>query len=97
MRKIRRYVSLFFMVVSAAATVEQLMKPAEERDWHGQILFIPYDFRPLTPSRIKERWWNPEDERLLTPHIFGVGWSLNLYRLKQMLAEPTHSDGDVRP
>ena len=94
MGKIRRYVSLFFMLVTAAATVEQLMKPTDERDWHGQILFVPYDFRPLTPARIRERWWNPDDPRLLTPHVFGVGWSVNLYRLKELLAQPPRTNGD---
>ncbi|MGE0653600.1 MAG: DUF5808 domain-containing protein [Alphaproteobacteria bacterium] len=94
MRKIRRYISLISAVIAAAAVVEQLMKPEDERDWHGQILFVPYDFRPLKPARLKERWWNPEDERLFTPHVFGVGWSLNLYRLKEMLAQPPHTNGD---
>ena len=94
MRRIRSYVSLLFMLVTAAAMIEQLMKPPEERDWHGQILFVPYDFRPLTPARIRERWWNPEDPRLLTPHVFGAGWSLNLYRLKEMLVQPPRTNGD---
>ena len=94
MRRIRSYVSLLFMLVTAAAMIEQLMKPTEERDWHGQILFVPYDFRPLTPARIRERWWNPEDPRLLTPHVFGAGWSLNLDRLKEMLVQPPHTNGD---
>jgi hypothetical protein len=94
MRKLKRYISLFFMLVTAAATVEQLMKPLDERDWHGQILFVPYDFRPLTPARIRERWWNPDDPRLFTPHVFGVGWSVNLYRLKEMLALPPRTNGD---
>jgi hypothetical protein len=94
MRKIRRYLSLFFMLVTAAATVDQLMRPTDERTWHGQVLFVPYDFRPLTPARIRERWWNPEDPRVLTPHVFGVGWSLNLYRVKEMLAQPPRTNGD---
>ncbi len=94
MKKIRRYISLFFMLIAAAATVEQLMKPTEERDWHGQILCVPYDFRPLHPKRIMERWWNPDDERLFTPHVFGVGWSVNLYRLKEMVSGSSSADGD---
>lgn len=94
MRKIRRYISLFFMLIAAAATVQQLMKPTEERDWHGQILFVPYDFRPLNPKRIMERWWNPDDPRLFTPHVFGVGWSVNLYRAKEMLVQPLRTNGD---
>ena len=94
MRKLRRYVSLFFMLVTAAAMIEQLRKPVDERDWHGLILCIPYDFRPLTPARVRERWWNPDDPRLFTPHVFGVGWSVNLYRLKEILAQAPRSNGD---
>jgi hypothetical protein len=94
MRKLRRYVSLFFMLVTAAATIQQLLRPSEERDWQGQVLFVPYDLRPFTPDRIRERWWNPDDPRLLTPHVFGAGWSVNLYRLKELLAQPARTNGD---
>ena len=94
MRKVRRYLSAFFMLVTAAATIQQLMKPVDERTWHGQVLFVPYDLRPLTLARVRERWWNPEDPRLLTPHVFGAGWSLNLYRLKELLAQPPRTNGD---
>jgi hypothetical protein len=96
MRKIRRYISLFFMAITFAATLEQLLRPTEERDWHGKIMFVPYDFRPLNPKRIMERWWNPDDPRVLTPHVFGVGWSVNLYRLKEMLSGSSPStDNDA--
>ena len=94
MKRLKRYLSLCFMLVTAAATIEQLMKPVDERDWQGRILFVPYDLRPLTPARIRERWWNADDPRLLTPHVFGVGWSLNLYRLKELLAQPPRTNGD---
>ena len=94
MKKLRGYISFLFMLVAAAATIQQLMRPVDERTWHGHVLFVPYDFRPLTPARIRERWWNPEDPRLFTPHVFGVGWSLNLYRLKEMLAQPARTNGD---
>ena len=94
MRKIRRTISTFFFFVAVAAVIEQLKKPVDDRDWHGQIMFVPYDFRPLNPQRVKERWWNPEDPRLFTPHVFGVGWSINLYRLKELVAGATPANGD---
>jgi hypothetical protein len=94
MRKVRRYVSLTFTLLAVAATIQQLMRPPEERTWQGEILFVPYDLRPFNPMRIRERWWNPDDPRLLTPHVFGVGWSVNLYRLKEMLAQPARTNGD---
>lgn len=86
MKKLRRLITIAGTLITAAAFIQQLNKPVDERDWHGEILGVPYDFRPLTFVRIRERWWNPEDPRLLTPHIFGVGWSVNLYRLNQLLS-----------
>ena len=50
---------------------------------HGNVLgFIPYDFRRPTFARLKERMWNPGDERVITPRDFGIGWTLNLYQLR---------------
>jgi len=51
----------------------------------GEFLGVPYDFRPPTLGKIRERCWNPDDPRLLTPHIFGWGWMVNFYALAQSL------------
>lgn len=51
----------------------------------GTFLHVPYDFRAPTPSVVRERMWNPADRRLFTPHIFGWGWSINLYELFRRL------------
>jgi hypothetical protein len=48
---------------------------------YGEVLGVPYDFRRPTWSRVKERMWNPDDERLITPRDFGIGWSVNFYQL----------------
>lgn len=68
-------------VLFAAAVVKELRTPSDERTWHGQVAFVPYDLRPPTPQRIRDAWWNPEDPRLLTPRAFGVGWAVNVGRL----------------
>lgn len=47
----------------------------------GTFLGIPYDWRPPTWARIKERMWNRDDPRILTPQAFGWGWSVNLYQV----------------
>lgn len=47
----------------------------------GKFLGIPYDFRKPTWEVIKQRSWNPKDQRIFTPHVFGWGWSINLYQL----------------
>lgn len=64
-----------------AAVVTELRKPAGERGWHGRVAgFVPYDFRYPSPDRLRAALWDP-DGRLFVPHVFGVGWSLNLGRL----------------
>ena len=50
---------------------------------HGKILGVPYDLRMPTLARIKERMWNPEDPRIITPRVFGAGWTVNLATLRK--------------
>ena len=70
--------SLFLVV---AAINDQLRKPAEQRTWHGTVFGFPYDFRMPTIERIQETMWNKNTSRVLMPHTFGVGWSINFYPL----------------
>ena len=80
--RLRTAVKLLGFALLAAALLKELGKPREEREWHGELAgFVPYEFRPPTLARVRERWWNPDDPRVLTPHVFGVGWSVNLGRL----------------
>ena len=44
---------------------------------------VPYDFRPPSPQRFREMWWNPNDDAIVRPQAFGVGWTLNLAALKK--------------
>jgi hypothetical protein len=82
---ISKAVRLAGIALVAAAVVKELSKPPEERQWHGELAgFIPYEFRLPTFARVKQRWWNPEDERIFTPHVFGVGWSVNVGRLVEL-------------
>ena len=84
MKKLKRLIGLVAFGLGIAAVSQQLMRPAEDRDWHGTVVGVPYDLRRLTLARVRERWWNPDDPRLFTPHVFGVGWSINLHRLTDM-------------
>jgi hypothetical protein len=88
LRRIRRLarVAVFGLVVAAVAT--ELLKPESERTWHGRVFgAVPYDFRPPTWSRIREAYWNPESDRLLSDRVFGVGWAVNLYRAKTLMED----------
>ena len=82
---LRTTVKLAAIALVGAAVARELTKPAEERDWHGTVGGIPYDFRAPTQERVLERWWNTEDERVFTENVFGVGWSINLARVVELL------------
>ncbi len=71
--------------LTIAALVRELRLPADERTWHGRILYVPYDFRLPTLERVRDRLWSPDDERLLVPQVFGVGWTVNFGRLLALL------------
>lgn len=52
-----------------------------EKERTGTFLGIPYDWRLPTAARLRSRWWNPDEPRLLTPKAWGWGYDLNLYRV----------------
>jgi hypothetical protein len=63
----------------AAALYRELRLPPAERTWHGTLVgFVPYDFRPPSPARLLNAYWNPRSDRVVGPQPFGVGWALNL-------------------
>ena len=79
---------------AAAAVVYALVS----RQSHGRMLGVPFEFRFPTVSRLRERLWNAEDPRIFTPHVFGVGWSLNGLQLLRLLRGQRPGDGgDASP
>src|SRR5689334_10715138 len=74
-------VSVLISVLVGAAIREQLSRPPEERTWHGVIAGFPYDFRVPSIEKLRATYWNPYDSRLVVPQAFGIGWTLNFYRL----------------
>jgi uncharacterized membrane protein len=60
---------------------EQLQMPKDQRTWHGTLFTIPYDFRWPTMKRLREAFWNKDTARVLVPHAFGMGWTINFYPL----------------
>ena len=82
LRTIRRIAALAALGLTAVAIIKELSKPAEQREWAGEVAgLIPYDFRPPTFERARSRWWNRDDERLIVPQVFGIGWTVNIARL----------------
>jgi len=81
------------LALATAAVVKELRLPADERTWHGKVVgFVPYDFRMPTIERIKQRVWDPEGDHLLSPHVFGVGWTVNLGRVYTLVREKAGGD-----
>jgi hypothetical protein len=55
------------------------------RPLSGWLFGIPYTFEPPTPSRVKHAIWDPSSDRLLVPHAYGWGLSLNFHALARRL------------
>jgi hypothetical protein len=63
MRWFRRTLRVAAFGMLAWAVVTELRKPREERTWEGSLAgVVPYDFRLPTPARVRQRWWNHDDE-----------------------------------
>jgi hypothetical protein len=70
----------------AWAVITELRKPKEERTWQGKLAgFIPYELRPPTLERVRETYWDPNDEHVLKPPVWGVGWALNVGRVVELI------------
>ena len=80
-----RLIRLVTLGLAVAAIVKELRTPAQERQWHGSLGFVPYDLRMPTVARIKERMWNPDDAHVISPRVFGVGWTVNVGRVVELV------------
>lgn len=88
MDDLRRVIKWTTIALAAAAIVDQLRRPSEERTWEGTVLgFVPYDFRMPTIERARSRWWDPDEPRLFVPQVFGLGWTINVARLLGLLRD----------
>jgi len=83
-----RLIRLATAGLAVAAVVKELRTPAQDRQWHGSLGFVPYDLRMPTFARIKERMWNPENVHVISPRVFGVGWTVNIGRVVELVRHP---------
>lgn len=75
------------LFLTLAAVAQELNKPESERQWHGRIAGVPYDFRFPTPRRFRDAYWNPSDPRIFTDRVVGIGWAVNFAQLIPRLQE----------
>ena len=88
MTDLRKVIKWAAFLIGAIAVWEQLQRPADERTWEGTVAgVVPYDFRVPTLERMKSRWWNPDESRLFVPQVFGVGWTINFARLRDLITD----------
>jgi len=70
------------------AVLTELRKPREERAWHGKLAgLIPYELRPPTLQRVRDTYWAPEDDHLVKPTVWGVGWAVNVGRVVKKIRD----------
>lgn len=86
MNTTKTLLGLAAVAVLSAVIAAEARKPAAERTWEGSLGgVVPYDLRPPTVERVRERMWAPDDERVIMPHVFGIGWTVNIGRIARRL------------
>ena len=73
------------LLILAALLLPPLLLRLLGRPLSGSLLGIPYSFEPPTPGRVRQTVWNPSSDRLLSPHVYGWGYSLNVHALGRRL------------
>jgi hypothetical protein len=73
------------ILILAALLLPPLLLRLLGRPLSGSLLGIPYSFAPPTPGRVKQTVWNPSSDRLLAPHVYGWGYTLNVHALARRL------------
>jgi hypothetical protein len=77
-----RMIQVATVTLTLVAVCQELEKPKEERKWQGTVVGVcPYNFHMPTVDRIKDAYWNPDDSRIFTPPVFGIGWAINFCSL----------------
>ena len=74
-------------------TLATVIYAVKTRQSHGTFLRVPFEFRRPTVQRVRKRWWNPDDKSIFTPHVFGVGWSINVYQVRKHLEALRNREG----
>jgi hypothetical protein len=51
----------------------------------GTFVGMPYDFTAPSLGKVKRTAWNPSDDRVLAPHVYGWGYSVNVHAIGRRL------------
>ena len=66
-------------------TVATVAYSIRSKKSHGRFLGVPFDWRVPSLGEVRQKLWNPADDRLFTPTTFGIGWVPNAHQLLQRL------------
>src|SRR5499433_3698252 len=96
MGRLNTFVAGVMTGLAAAAISQELQKPPEERAWKGKVAGVPYNFRVAEWRDIATEYWNPESDKILTPHAIGLGWGVNFAALARRVQDWTESQQQQR-
>jgi hypothetical protein len=88
--RLSRLLRAAVLFLTLAAVAQELSKPETERRWHGRVAGVPYDFRFPSPKRFRDAYWNPNDPRIFTDRVVGIGWAINFAQLIPRLQQGYH-------
>ena len=95
MKELVRLLRTLMWIAFAAAIYQELKKPPEARTWNGKVAgTVPYDFRLPTLDRLREAYWNPDNEQVFSEKVFGVGWAVNIPVAARKLSEIVSQYGE---
>jgi hypothetical protein len=85
----------------AAAIYQELRKPPEARTWNGKVAgIVPYDFRIPTVDRLRDAYWNPDNDQIFSENVFGVGWAVNIpvavKKISEIVSQYAESSASLR-
>jgi hypothetical protein len=88
MKELLKLIRTLAWLAFAAAIYQELRKPPEARTWNGKVAgVVPYDFRVPTLDRLRDAYWAPDSDQLVSENVFGVGWALNIPVAARKLSE----------
>jgi hypothetical protein len=87
MAKLSTFMAGVVTGLTAAAIGQELAKPPAERTWRGKVAGVPYNFCLEDWPEIAREYWNPESNRIFSPHAIGLGWGVNLAAVVRRVRE----------
>jgi hypothetical protein len=88
MKELLKLIRTLAWLAFAAAIYQELRKPPEARTWNGKVAgVVPYDFRVPTLDRLRDAYWAPDSDQLVSENVFGVGWAVNIPVAARKLSE----------